>query len=197
MSSAWPRFCGAICGTRRSRRRRIFTSRRSHRPGQPSRLHDPGRIIKQKLPENNGGYKALNTAASATANTTSGCTRSSAPTMIDLTRYQVVNCYMGRCGLIKTRAAPRGNTIWPRPSIRRWVNKRGRRHGPDQRTPSLSAAPLNRRHRAVEQDSRRLSGYEHFRGLRRLCLGSRKFAARASGKNRVLAGCEAAGAKLR
>jgi fructose-bisphosphate aldolase, class I len=58
-------------------------------------------IIKQKLPENNGGYNALNfgkTSKQVYAKLTSD-------NPIDLTRYQVANCYMGRAGLINSGGA--------------------------------------------------------------------------------------------
>ncbi len=61
-------------------------------------------IIKQKLPENNGGYTAIGfgkTHAKVYANLTS-----SHP--IDLARYQVANCYMGRAGLINSGGASTG-----------------------------------------------------------------------------------------
>ncbi len=66
-------------------------------------------IIKQKLPENNGGYLALNTGESAYGKTdkriyTELCTDHP----IDLTRYQVANCYMGRSGLINSGGASSG-----------------------------------------------------------------------------------------
>jgi class I fructose-bisphosphate aldolase len=55
-------------------------------------------IIKQKLPTNNGGFKALNYGK------TSDLVYEKYTTdhPIDLTRYQVVNCYMGRIGLINS-----------------------------------------------------------------------------------------------
>jgi len=55
-------------------------------------------IIKQKLPENNGGYNAVNFGK------TSKKVYSDLTTdhPIDLTRYQVANCYMGRAGLINS-----------------------------------------------------------------------------------------------
>ena len=64
-------------------------------------------IIKQKLPENNGGYEALNMGnSSATGNSTSASTPSSSSDHpIDLCRYQVANCYMGRVGLINSGGA--------------------------------------------------------------------------------------------
>ncbi|MDN3506372.1 MAG: class I fructose-bisphosphate aldolase [Simkaniaceae bacterium] len=55
-------------------------------------------IVKQKLPENNGGFKDLNFGKESEAMYTELC--SDHP--IDLTRYQVVNDYMGRIGLINS-----------------------------------------------------------------------------------------------
>ena len=58
-------------------------------------------IIKQKLPENNGGFTALNfgkTHKFVYENLTSDHP-------IDLTRYQVAGCYMGRMGLINSGGA--------------------------------------------------------------------------------------------
>ena len=64
-------------------------------------------IIKQKLPENNGGYNALKfgkTDARVYSELTSDHP-------IDLTRYQVVNCYMGRAGLINSGGASGNNDL--------------------------------------------------------------------------------------
>jgi class I fructose-bisphosphate aldolase len=55
-------------------------------------------IVKQKLPENNGGFKALNFGKQTEKMYTELC--SDHP--IDLTRYQVINDYMGRVGLINS-----------------------------------------------------------------------------------------------
>jgi class I fructose-bisphosphate aldolase len=55
-------------------------------------------IIKQKLPENNGGYTALNFGKTHKKVYTDLTTDHP----IDLTRYQVANCYMGRAGLINS-----------------------------------------------------------------------------------------------
>jgi fructose-bisphosphate aldolase, class I len=63
-------------------------------------------IIKQKLPENNGGYNALNfgkTHKKVYSDLTSD-------NPIDLTRYQVANCYMGRSGLINSGGASSGES---------------------------------------------------------------------------------------
>ncbi len=63
-------------------------------------------IIKQKLPENNGGFKALNTGESAYGKFDERIyTHLSSDHPIDLTRYQVINNYMGRMGLINSGGA--------------------------------------------------------------------------------------------
>jgi class I fructose-bisphosphate aldolase len=62
-------------------------------------------IIKQKLPETNGGFTALNFGKSDKRMYSELST--SHP--IDLTRYQVVNCYMGRAGLINSGGASSGD----------------------------------------------------------------------------------------
>jgi class I fructose-bisphosphate aldolase len=55
-------------------------------------------IVKQKLPETNGGFKALKFGKTHEK----VYTELSSDHPIDLTRYQVVNCYMGRVGLINS-----------------------------------------------------------------------------------------------
>ena len=63
-------------------------------------------IIKQKLPENNGGYKALNTGNSSYGKLDERIyTELTSDHPIDLCRYQVANCYMGRAGLINSGGA--------------------------------------------------------------------------------------------
>ncbi len=64
-------------------------------------------IIKQKLPENNGGYKAL--AFGKTHDKVYSQLSSEHP--IDLCRYQVANCYMGRIGLINSGGASGKNDL--------------------------------------------------------------------------------------
>ncbi len=60
-------------------------------------------IIKQKLPENNGGYKALRSGDSSYGKLDERMyTELSSDHPIDLTRYQVINNYMGRIGLINS-----------------------------------------------------------------------------------------------
>ena len=63
-------------------------------------------IIKQKLPENNGGYRALNSGDSTYGKLDPRIyDELSSDHPIDLTRYQVANCYMGRAGLINSGGA--------------------------------------------------------------------------------------------
>ncbi len=63
-------------------------------------------IIKQKLPETNGGYTAISFGK------TSPLVYKQLTTdhPIDLCRYQVANCYMGRCGLINSGGASSGES---------------------------------------------------------------------------------------
>lgn len=63
-------------------------------------------IVKQKLPTNNGGYKALNTGNSSYGKLDERIyDELSSDHPIDLTRYQVANGYMGRAGLINSGGA--------------------------------------------------------------------------------------------
>ena len=69
-------------------------------------------IIKQKLPENNGGFKALNMGGSSYGKLDERMyTELSSDHPIDLCRYQVVNCYMGRIGLINSGGASGANDM--------------------------------------------------------------------------------------
>lgn len=61
-------------------------------------------IIKQKLPENNGGFKAI--SFGKTHDKVYSQLTTDHP--IDLTRYQVLNCYNGRSGLINSGGASSG-----------------------------------------------------------------------------------------
>jgi len=65
-------------------------------------------IIKQKLAENNGGYTALGSDYGKTSKLVYSELTSENP--IDLCRYQVANCYMGRAGLINSGGASSGQT---------------------------------------------------------------------------------------
>ena len=64
-------------------------------------------IIKQKLPENNGGFTAIKFGKSAPGMYTELCTNHP----IDLTRYQLLNCYSGRAPLINSGGASGQNDL--------------------------------------------------------------------------------------
>jgi class I fructose-bisphosphate aldolase len=64
-------------------------------------------IVKQKLPTNNGGFKALKFGKQTEAMYTSLCTDHP----IDLCRYQVINGFMGRIGLINSGGASGENDL--------------------------------------------------------------------------------------
>jgi fructose-bisphosphate aldolase, class I len=67
-------------------------------------------IIKQKLPENNGGYQALNMGDSSYGKFDKRIyTDLASDHPIDLCRYQVANCFMGRSGLINSGGASGAN----------------------------------------------------------------------------------------
>ena len=69
-------------------------------------------IIKQKLAENNGGYQAMNMGDSSYGKLDKRMyTELSSDHPIDLCRYQVVNCYMGRAGLINSGGASGKNDL--------------------------------------------------------------------------------------
>lgn len=82
-------------------------------------------IIKQKLPTNNGGYGAVGfgrTHPDVYAKLTT-----SHP--IDLTRWQVANCYMGRVGLINSGGASKGEGDLSDVARTAVINKRAGGHG--------------------------------------------------------------------
>lgn len=63
-------------------------------------------IIKQKMPENNGGFTAINFSKSDPRM----YSELASDHPIDLCRYQVINCYMGRAGLINSGGESKGET---------------------------------------------------------------------------------------
>lgn len=77
-------------------------------------------IIKQKLPETNGGFKAI--SFGKTHDKVYSQLSSDHP--IDLTRYQVVNCYSGRAGLINSGGASSGASDLAEAVFTAVVNKR-------------------------------------------------------------------------
>lgn len=82
-------------------------------------------IIKQKLPTNNGGYKAI--GFGKTNDKVYSDLSSEHP--IDLCRYQVANCYMGRNGLINSGGASSGSSDLSEAVTTAVVNKRAGGHG--------------------------------------------------------------------
>jgi len=82
-------------------------------------------IIKQKLPTNNGGFKALNTGSSSYGKLDERIySQLTSDNPIDLTRYQVVNCYMGRAGLINSGGASGGAGDFDEAVMTAVINKR-------------------------------------------------------------------------
>lgn len=77
-------------------------------------------IIKQKLPTNNGGYNAINFGK--TSKLVYDKLTTDHP--IDLARYQVANCYMGRVGLINSGGESKGATDMAEAVMTAVVNKR-------------------------------------------------------------------------
>lgn len=81
-------------------------------------------IIKQKLPENNGGYTALNMGGSSYGKLDKRIyTELTSEHPIDLCRYQVANCYMGKAGLINSGGAS-GENDFQDATITAVINKR-------------------------------------------------------------------------
>lgn len=76
-------------------------------------------IIKQKLPTNNGGYPAINFGHTSPL----VYEKLSSDHPIDLTRYQVANCYMGRIGLINS-GGPSGKDDLRQAVLTAVINKR-------------------------------------------------------------------------
>ena len=109
-------------------------------------------IIKQKLPENNGGYNAVNFGK--THKKVYSDLSSDHP--IDLTRYQLANCYMGRAGLINSGGASSGDSDLKEAVKTAIINKRAGRHGTDLWPQGISAPDEGRRP-AAQRDSGHLS----------------------------------------
>jgi class I fructose-bisphosphate aldolase len=82
-------------------------------------------IIKQKLPTKNGGYNALNIESSYGKTSKKVYEELTSDNPIDLVRYQVANCYMGRCGLINSGGESKGSGDLADAVRTAVVNKRG------------------------------------------------------------------------
>jgi class I fructose-bisphosphate aldolase len=82
-------------------------------------------IIKQKLPETNAGFKALNTGGSSYGKLDERIyTELTSDHPIDLCRYQVANCYMGRAGLINSGGESKGAGDLQNAVVTAVINKR-------------------------------------------------------------------------
>src|SRR5687768_7933890 len=82
-------------------------------------------IIKQKLPERNGGYNSLNIESSYGKTSKKIYEELTSDSPIDLVRYQVANCFMGRCGLINSGGESKGSGDMADAVRTAVVNKRG------------------------------------------------------------------------
>lgn len=77
-------------------------------------------IIKQKLPTNNGGYNAIKVGKTHKL----VYEKLTTDHPIDLARYQVANCYMGRAGLINSGGESKGQTDLAEAVTTAVINKR-------------------------------------------------------------------------
>lgn len=84
-------------------------------------------IIKQKLPERSGGYTAVEKALGGSYGKISKLVyeKLTSDNPIDLVRYQVANCYMGRCGLINSGGESKGASDLAEAVRTAVINKRG------------------------------------------------------------------------
>jgi fructose-bisphosphate aldolase, class I len=82
-------------------------------------------IIKQKLPERNGGYNLLNVESAYGKTNPKIYTELTSDNPIDLVRYQVANCFMGRCGLINSGGESKGASDMAEAVRTAVINKRG------------------------------------------------------------------------
>jgi class I fructose-bisphosphate aldolase len=84
-------------------------------------------IIKQKLPERNGGYPAAEKQLGKSYGKTSKLVdeKLTSDNPIDMVRYQVANCYMGRCGLINSGGESKGASDLADAVRTAVINKRG------------------------------------------------------------------------
>lgn len=82
-------------------------------------------IIKQKLPERNGGFNMLNVESSYGKTNPKIYTELTSDNPIDLVRYQVANCYMGRAGLINSGGESKGESDTADAVRTAVINKRG------------------------------------------------------------------------
>ena len=123
----WPVSSGATCEIPRSRPIRITTLARIS-PGRPITWERRSRQTSSSRSnhKNNGGFRAINFGK--TTDLVYDQLTSDHP--IDLCRYQVANCYMGRVGLINSGGASAGDSDLAQAVRTAVINKRAGRHGP-------------------------------------------------------------------
>ena len=123
-------------------------------------------IIKQKLPENNGGFKALNTGGSSYGKFDERIyTELTSDHPIDLCRYQVANCYMGRAGLINSGGESKGKGDLGQAVMTAVVNKRAGGMGLISGRKAFQR-PHERRRRPAQRHPGCLSEQRSHRGVR-------------------------------
>jgi class I fructose-bisphosphate aldolase len=122
MNWVWQQFYGATCATMPSRKDGVDYHTAADITGQANHLGVTiqADIIKQKLPTNNGGYTALNFGK--THKKVYDELTTDHP--IDLARYQVANCYMGRQGLINSGGESKGASDLAEAVTTAVINKR-------------------------------------------------------------------------
>ena len=153
-SSACSPCCGATCATTRSRSTASTTTLSADLTGQANHLGVTieADIIKQKLPENNGGYNAISGYGKTHKLVYEELTTDHP---IDLTRWQVANCYMGRIGLINSGGESKGADDLAEAVRTAVINKRAGGTRPDL-GPQGVPAPDRRGHRAAQRHPGRL-----------------------------------------
>ena len=84
-------------------------------------------IIKQKLPERNAGYTSVEAALGGSYGKTNKLVyeKLTSDNPIDMVRYQVANCYMGRAGLINSGGESKGSSDLAEAVRTAVINKRG------------------------------------------------------------------------
>ena len=113
--------------------------RRPHRPGQPPRRHHPGRHHQAEAAREQRRLQGAQQQANPYGKLDKRIyTELTSDHPIDLCRYQVANCYMGRAGLINSGGASRRERPRRGREDRRHQQAR-RRHGPDLRPQGLPA----------------------------------------------------------
>ena len=107
-SSACSPCCGATCATTAFKVDGVDYHDAADLTGQANHIGVTieADIIKQKLPTNNGGYNAVQGLRQDAARSSTTTLTTDHP--IDLARWQVANCYMGRIGLINSGGESKG-----------------------------------------------------------------------------------------